>query len=138
MRQITLHINITEHDNGAKFYEWDLRGVERAESQDVLKAIGEDLKNGPMVVLKEEKVMVARNIGEVIDKMVREIPESWESRRLVVGRLRSVANSARYTAPEDMQRNWNEVAGILETHLGDPDEEWKRRIASILAGRSSI
>ena len=79
-----------------------------------------------------------RNVSEVVEKIIREIPDKWENRRYIVGRLRSVSNSSKYTAPEDMQRYWNEVAGILETNLGDPDEEWKRRIASIFAGRNSI
>jgi len=82
--------------------------------------------------------VIVRDIVEVIDKMVREIPADWELARFTVGRLRSVANSAKYTAPEDMQRLWNEVAGILEVNLGDTDEEWKWRIASIFAGRNSI
>ena len=79
-----------------------------------------------------------RDIGEVIEKMVREIPDKWDNRRFVTGRLRSVANSAKYTAPELMPQRWSEVAGILETYVGDPTEEWKLMIASIFAGRNSI
>ena len=137
MRKITLHIHITEHDNGARFYEWDMRGVEREESQRMLKEIGEDLKHGPMVVLKAEKGEKMRDIGEVIEKMVREIPKD-EDNSWLISKLQAVARRARVTPQESIQSLWNEVANVLERKLGDPDEEWKRRIASIFAGRNSI
>lgn len=138
MRKITLLIHITEHDDGAKFYEWDMRGAERGEAQEILKAIGEDLKSGPMVVLKEEKGMVARDIGEVLEKIIREVPDSFDNAAGFKGSLKGIIQAAKYSAPEAMQQHWNRAANMLERYLGDPDEEWKRRIASIFAGRSSI
>lgn len=79
-----------------------------------------------------------RDITQVIEKIIREIPQKWEQRAFVTGRLRSISNSARYTAPELMQQRWNQVAVVLETWIGEPDEEWKRKIATIFAGRDSI
>lgn len=139
MRKITLSIHITEHDDGAKFYEWDMRGAEKEEVQEILKSVCEDLLRGPMVVLRADKEVVMRDIGEVLDRIIREVPVDFENGAGLKDALRSISQSAKkYMAPETVQAHWNQVANVLERFLGDPDAEWKRRIASIFAGRSSI
>lgn len=81
--------------------------------------------------------MSDRYIIDVINSLVKEVPKDarWAPLK---SRLQYISNSAKYTAPEDMRRHWDDVAKALENHLGDPDEEWKRRIASIFGGRDSI
>jgi hypothetical protein len=78
-----------------------------------------------------------RDISEVIEKIIREIPQDQQKGDLSRV-LRRVSSSAKYTAPELMYERWNQVAEVLERYLGDPTEEWKRRIASIFTGRNSI
>ena len=79
-----------------------------------------------------------RDIGSVMQKIMREVPDDCPDRARFKGALHSVINDAKYAAPELMPQIWGRAANILQRYLGDPNEEWKRRIASIFAGRDSI
>ena len=78
-----------------------------------------------------------RDIVRAIDQMMREIPKDreWDFLR---SKLRAIASQSRDLNPQLMQSRWDLVARALEANLGDPDEEWKRRIACLLSGRDSI
>jgi hypothetical protein len=69
--------------------------------------------------------------------MVREIPKDreWDFLR---SKLRIIASQSVDLNPKLVQSRWDLVARALEANLGDPTEEWKRKIASIFAGRNSI
>jgi hypothetical protein len=62
-----------------------------------------------------------REIRDVIERIIREVPKDKPWRE----RLRLI-------------EDWDRLANALERYLGDPDEEWKRKIATIFAGRDSI
>lgn len=139
IRRSRIIVELTEHlDKKAVFYAFVLNGVKAEEVIPWLEKVLADLKGDHTILYKEETVMKPRPIDEVLEKIIREVPQDWPGRAYFIGRLRSIISSSKYTAPEDMARHWNEAAVVMESRLGDPDEEWKRRVASIFAGRSSI
>ena len=83
--------------------------------------------------------MRQRSIEEVVQRMIREIPtmRDWQ-RSSLIARLRRVVAASKYTSPEDMQKHWRQVSEILQSTLGEPNVEWKRKIANIFADKDSI
>ena len=80
--------------------------------------------------------MANREIGEVIDRIIEEIPEDYESRTVTVDYLNKVKSDAGFTAPECMAGRWTEAARILQFNLPAPGEqEWVAKIALIFSGR---
>jgi len=55
IKQTTLTIHISEHEDGARFYEWELRGVDPEDSEKVFKGLVEDLKNGQFTVVRVDR-----------------------------------------------------------------------------------
>ena len=55
MKKITLTLHLTIHEDGSRFSEWELRGIEKDEAMGVLRQLAEDLQNGPLIVLKSER-----------------------------------------------------------------------------------
>lgn len=55
MRKMKLTAHITVHDDGSRFYEWELRGVEREEAKEVLDTLARDMQQGQRVIVKVER-----------------------------------------------------------------------------------
>lgn len=71
-----------------------------------------------------------RNLGEVLNRVLEEVPESEVSLRR---RLRRVYESSCFTAPEEMQGRWMEAQTILaEEASGSGD--WQNDIRRIWNG----
>ena len=77
--------------------------------------------------------MNGRILGEVIDAMLVEVPETeYELRR----RLTSVRQNSCYAAPEVMVAHWQRTQDILISCIGIPcPDNWQMRVAKIFSGR---
>lgn len=73
-----------------------------------------------------------RDLVEVLDAIIAEIPAS-ETRALTS--IKAVQASAKFTAPEIMSARWNQAAAILEHDIGEPKEDWQKKVAAIFCGR---
>jgi hypothetical protein len=51
--KLTIHINV--HEDGSRFYEWELRGVEREEAQRILDDLAKDMQEGQRVIIRSER-----------------------------------------------------------------------------------
>ncbi len=75
-----------------------------------------------------------RNLTEVIQQMLAEIPASEES--LKAG-LRDVRSSAETASPEMMPFWWREAAQTLEDNIPqDAQEEWQNKLVGIWFNRN--
>jgi hypothetical protein len=73
-----------------------------------------------------------RNIVEVINKMITEIPEGHP----VVPMLQKIANDSVYCAPEAMYTVWHKVATVLNIELGNPrPDTFQWRVLQIFSGK---
>ena len=73
--------------------------------------------------------MSDRNLGDVIDAMLVEIPEQETDLRDELGRCKTDSG---FTAPEMMQQHWVTTANVLQDHLGGVDSpKWVRKVVSI-------
>lgn len=75
-----------------------------------------------------------RSLGETIDAVLAVIPDE-PSNTLVRVELQKLRQSSRYTAPEVMGALWRKGARLLEDELGEPNTEWKQRVAEIWGGQ---
>lgn len=76
---------------------------------------------------------MARNLINLIDEMIKEIPEKEE--RLILS-LRDIQDSQRYRAPEDML-GWQCVSEALQgLDLNRKSPLWKLKICSIFSTMS--
>lgn len=50
-KRMKLTLHITEHENGGRFYEWELRNVQRWEVLGMLESIVDDLKSGRGIIV---------------------------------------------------------------------------------------
>lgn len=75
-----------------------------------------------------------RNIGEVIDKMIAEIPDEGSELR---DRLAKIKRDAGYTPPEMMETQWYNVSLALrmafKTEL-PPVNGWQGKVVRIVRG----
>jgi len=79
--------------------------------------------------------MTQRNIAEIIDKIVEQIPDHYMYFDLREG-LKKIKRDSVYKAPEAMGDCWHRIACLLQEYLGDPKtHDWKQRIANIFSGR---
>lgn len=72
-----------------------------------------------------------RDIAEVIDAMVKEVPPEEAA---LVAALERVKFSAGFKAPELMRDCWVDLVDTLEEQVGVPDVPWKHKLAAIMAG----
>jgi hypothetical protein len=73
-----------------------------------------------------------RHLANVIDRMVKEIPET-ETDLLV--RLADLRSSALYASPEIMPMWFRECAQVLNEEAVPIDAPWKEKIAAIFGDR---
>lgn len=80
---------------------------------------------------------MARNIGRIVDFLLKEvIPTTQLSLRID---LETLMDDIRYLPPERLNSDaWGTLGMLLYKHLGDPDCEWKVRVASIMADKEKI
>ena len=79
-----------------------------------------------------------RNIVKLVDAIKAEIPDDYGVRDWVIDKLEDVIDSAKYRAPEAYIVNFEQLAMVLKECLGEPDTEWKQRIADIFADKIKI
>lgn len=72
-----------------------------------------------------------RDITKVIDDMLDVIPDGETALR---ASLRSVRNTACYTAPEAMGYLWRKVYSVLVTEVPQPTKTWHIAMARIFRG----
>jgi hypothetical protein len=75
-----------------------------------------------------------RNIAEVLDACLAEVPQDFERRADLEADLKSIKSSARYCAPELMSHQWDRAAHALSENLGPIEPGFKTRVAMIFAG----
>jgi hypothetical protein len=77
--------------------------------------------------------MSGRNIGEVIDRIVAQIPpdKEWARQSLLF-----VKRDASFTAPELMYMRWNQAAEILDDAFHNETEQWALNIQDIFSGKA--
>ena len=76
-----------------------------------------------------------RNIGEVIDRMLAEIPASEET---FIYDLNNVMGSVRYSAPEMIGMWWEELTIVANDHLPHPNDcaPWQTKVGMILMDKA--
>lgn len=80
--------------------------------------------------IPEKKPMATRILSDVIDKIVKEIPQ--DQTNLILG-LQGIRQSALYAAPEIMPVWWQKVCTLLNQSLPWPPVfDWQRKIAAII------
>jgi hypothetical protein len=87
------------------------------------------------MTLKNERNAKGRELTEVIDRILAEIPsETHASLRADLGAVRS---SAAFAAPEVMGGWWRRAQDCLVQHVGvpDPNVPWQVRVSRIFSGR---
>ena len=78
-----------------------------------------------------------RNIHDVIDSVIREIPDDFEHRQNLKEALKMIKQQAYYVAPECIGIQWTKLINTLQNALGDLDSEWKKKIKSIVTGETN-
>ena len=75
-----------------------------------------------------------RDFKEVMEKIKKEIPESFDKRDEFIMSIDDRIESYHYTAPEIMGIRWKEAASILSRYIPEPKEEWQINVAKIFNG----
>lgn len=72
-----------------------------------------------------------RNIGEVVDKMLVQIPKDYSNLELI-RELNSAIDLSRYKAPEQILDIWEEIRMALVKHIPQPYEfHWQEIVINI-------
>lgn len=74
---------------------------------------------------------MARNITDVIDSILKVVPEDSQTLR---DRLVGVKRDAGFRAPEMMRLSWRALADVLEDEIGEPTLDWHHKVATIVQG----
>lgn len=71
-----------------------------------------------------------RNLNEVIDQIVNELPENMTELK---ADLAKISESAFFTPPEGMYLRWRDVGLLLDSALGNPTGvAWKEAVQKII------
>ena len=54
-KKYKLTVHVTLYDDGAKFYEWEMAGVDRDKVKEVMKSLAEDI-GGEFIITSEKRV----------------------------------------------------------------------------------
>jgi len=74
---------------------------------------------------------MARDIKEVIDKVIEQIPDGEHER--LISRLKSFKHSSDYCPPDQMYHWWGMLAVTLNSELPiQPETEWQKEIYRIV------
>jgi len=72
-----------------------------------------------------------RDLGSVMDAMLRQVPQDFQHRESLVRRFGFVRDSLPYTAPELLYMRWEQCAEILGDYIPEPIDEWQKTLADI-------
>lgn len=72
-----------------------------------------------------------RNLSDVVDQMLEVIPTENES---LINRLKAAKQSSLFAAPEMQSVFWNECFTSLVSEIGEPVEDWQKKVAAIFSG----
>lgn len=75
-----------------------------------------------------------RTLPHVIDKILERIPVEEKTQSLIA-RLKSTRRSGEFAAPEMMRVFWKECQDALVEEIGDPVEDWQKKVALIFSGQ---
>ncbi len=76
-------------------------------------------------------VNIMRNLTELMDKMLAEIPDNFIGKVHIKYEFDEIKESISFTAPEAMVNRWYQVSNLLEISLGGVDSDWKIKIQKI-------
>uniref|UniRef100_A0A6M3LVS5 Uncharacterized protein n=1 Tax=viral metagenome TaxID=1070528 RepID=A0A6M3LVS5_9ZZZZ len=79
-----------------------------------------------------------RELNEVIDAMLKKIPQREESAKPLVNFLRKIRNDCYFTAPEIMYLKWRKIAEALEIQFPnnlDLFSGWELDVLTIFNGK---
>lgn len=79
-----------------------------------------------------------RTIHSVVQAIIKEVPDSFGYKDILIEKLENLLDSACYRAPELNYLNFQQCSEILEEYLGEPNNKWKRKIVDIFAGKIAI
>lgn len=82
--------------------------------------------------------MKYRIIEKVIQAIKDVVPLEWEERDGLFSAMDEVLDSSHYRAPEAYVVNFEQLAIMLGIWVGEPDTEWKKKIADIFADKIKI
>lgn len=77
-----------------------------------------------------------RMVYNVIEQMMAEIPDEGDYIDLKL-ELEKIRRDTLYKAPEQMPEYFQAVANLLNDYLGEPDTDWKKKVANIFADKES-
>lgn len=75
-----------------------------------------------------------RMVYNVIERIMAVIPDEdpWIALK---AELETIRRDTLYKAPEQMPEYFQAVANLLNTHIGEPDEPWKKEVADIFGDK---
>ena len=76
-----------------------------------------------------------RNILDVIERVIKEVPDEFEEKNDFARDLSKLSDSAKYSAPELQSYRWKQFGDLCALYLGKPDTIWKVEIQNIMAGK---
>lgn len=79
-----------------------------------------------------------RNINTLIKAIRNEVPDMWNYKTSFDMALDNVIDSSHYRAPEAYVVNFDQLANVLYDYIGEPDEDWKKKIADIFNGKVEV
>jgi len=75
-----------------------------------------------------------RNILEVIDQILNQIPQDFDDKIYLTQELQSIRESYIYSSPEGANYWWLQISHTLITFLKKPDTDWKKNILNLFSG----
>jgi hypothetical protein len=72
-----------------------------------------------------------RKLSDVVDQMLEVIPIEEAS---LAGRIKAARQSSLVAAPEMQPMFWNECFDALISEIGEPTEDWQKKVAAIFGG----
>lgn len=80
----------------------------------------------------EGELAKPRELGEVIDAMLAEVPETESRLRAALVGFKS---SNDFAPPEGAKMWWKATVDLLMKEIGEPKSEWQKRVAAIFSGK---
>lgn len=76
--------------------------------------------------------MADRNVRDVIAQVLQHVPTDHDR---LIRRLNDLHERVAYFPPESIGLMWFEFANVLATEIGEPKEDWQKKIRDIITGR---
>jgi len=78
------------------------------------------------------EVVKPRELGDVIDAMLVEVPETESGLRAALAGIKS---SNAFAPPEGARMWWKATVDLLMNEIGEPKSGWQKRVAAIFSGK---